>query len=278
MTTIYDFLPHQLLSSIAKRFSCSQWSWFKNRFIRWFCKHYGVNLADSIIQNPTEFASFHDFFTRELRPGARPIAQGERSIASPADGILSARGVIHQHTLVQAKGRYYSLPQLLTDEEWASKFSDGAYYTVYLSPKDYHRVHMPLAGSLQSMRYIPGRLFPVNSQSTQRVDRLFVRNERVICYFQTEFGPMAVILVGALMVGQMATTWHAAINGKRPGQIQDWHYDGKQTFAKGDEMGHFTMGSTVIVLLPSAKLDWSASLESAGVPTKMGEAVADFSD
>lgn len=278
MTTIYDFLPHQLLSSIANRFARTQNPLIKNRFIRWFHKHYQVDLADSIIQDPAEFASFHDFFTRELHPGVRPIAPGEQTVVSPADGILSARGLIREHTMVQAKGRHYSLAQLLADEGWASKFSDGAYFTVYLSPKDYHRVHMPLAGSLQSMRYIPGRLFPVNSQSTRRVDRLFVRNERVICYFQTEFGPMAVILVGALLVGQMGTVWHKTINSVRPNKIQDWHYDAKKELAKGEEMGHFTMGSTAIVLLPSAKLRWSESTGSTSVPVRMGEAVADFLD
>lgn len=276
MTTIYDFLPHQLLSSIARRFAHSQKPLVKNRFIQWFHQHYGVDLTDSIIQNPSEFASFHDFFTRELRPGARPIAEGASTIASPADGILSARGLIRERTMIQAKGRHYSLPQLLADERWAEKFESGAYFTVYLSPRDYHRVHMPLAGSLQSMRYIPGRLFPVNSQSTRRVDRLFVRNERVICYFQTEFGPMAIVLVGALLVGQMGTVWHQHINSKRPNTIQDWHYDAKRKFAKGDEMGHFTMGSTVIVLLPSAKLNWSAAELTKGLPVRMGQAVAGF--
>jgi phosphatidylserine decarboxylase len=276
MTTRYDFLPHQLLSSMAGYFSRSQKPFIKNHFIQWFCEHYGVDLSDSIIQNPTEFASFQDFFSRALRPGARPIAPGANTIVSPADGILSSQGEIREHALVQAKGQYYSLPQLLADENWAAKFAEGAYYTVYLSPKDYHRVHMPLAGSLLSMRYIPGRLFPVNNQSARRVDRLFVRNERLICYFRTDFGPIAVILVGALLVGQMSTVWQKTINSNRPNKIQDWHYDGKQEFEKGDEIGRFTMGSTVIVLLPSVKMIGCESIQSKGASVKMGQALADF--
>ena len=278
MTTIYDFLPHQLLSSIAGHFSRSQNPFIKNRLIQWFCEHYGVSLADSAIQNPTAFSSFDDFFTRELRPGVRPIASGANTVVSPADGILSARGEIRERTLVQAKGQYYSLPQLLADENWAAQFAEGAYYTVYLSPKDYHRVHMPLAGSLLSMRYIPGRLFPVNKQSARRVDRLFVRNERLICYFQTDFGPMAVILVGALLVGQMSTVWHEKINSNRLNKIQDWHYDGKRQFEKGDEMGRFTMGSTVIVLLPSVKMTQCESIQSKGASVKMGQALVAIPD
>jgi phosphatidylserine decarboxylase len=247
----------------------------KNRFIRWFHQHYNVDLADAIIQEPEAFASFHDFFTRELRPGTRPVAPGEKVVISPADGVLSARGEIRERTMVQAKGRYYSLPQLLADESWAAKFAQGAYYTVYLSPRDYHRVHMPLTGSLLSMRYVPGRLFPVNKQSTRRVDRLFVRNERVICYFQTEMGPMAVIFVGALLVGQMSTVWQPVINASRPHKIQDWHYDGRRQFAKGEEIGHFTMGSTVIVLLPSAP-HWEMGPETRSVAVSMGQTVADL--
>ncbi len=262
---------------MAGRLSCSQKPFIKNRLIRWFCRRYEVSLADAIIQSPTQFASFHDFFTRELRAGSRPIAPGLNTIISPADGILSARGEIRERTLVQAKGRYYSLPQLLSDEAWAAKFAEGAYYTVYLSPKDYHRVHMPLAGSLLSMRYIPGRLFPVNKQSTRQVDRLFVRNERVICYFETDVGPMAVILVGAFLVGQVSTVWQKTINSKRSNKIQDWHYDGRRQFEKGDEMGRFTMGSTVIVLLSSSKVNGcDFTDQSTGVSVNMGQRVADF--
>lgn len=274
MTTIYDFLPHQLLSTMVNKLACSQHPLIKTRFIDWFYHHYNVDLTDAIIQDSKAFASFHDFFTRELRPGTRPIAAGESVVVSPADGVLSACGAIRERTLVQAKGRYYSLPQLLADPDWAEKFANGAYFTVYLSPRDYHRVHMPLAGSLLSMRYIPGRLFPVNKKSTHRVDQLFVRNERVICYFETAKGPMAVIFVGALLVGQMSMIWQPVINSPRPHKIQDWHYAGRRSFAKGDEIGHFTIGSTVIVLLPSAP-DWQLPIADAdSIKIKMGQAVA----
>ena len=273
MTTIYDFLPHQLLSSIANRLARTQKPFIKNPFIQWFSGHYGVDMTDAVIQDPTEFACFHDFFTRELRPGARPIVPGQRSIASPADGVISAKGAIKKNTLLQAKGRYYSLRQLLTDESWAAQFEQGSFFTVYLSPKDYHRVHMPLAGSLLSMRYIPGRLFPVNAKSTRKVDQLFTRNERLVCYFQTEFGPMAVVFVGALLVGQMGTTWHGTVNARRENKIQDWHYDGKRHFEKGDEIGHFSMGSTAIVLLPSANLQWG---DESPTTVQMGQGVAEF--
>jgi phosphatidylserine decarboxylase len=276
MTTIYDFLPHQLLSSIARKLARCQNVWIKNRLIRWFQKQYNVDLADAMIQNPEVFRSFHDFFTRELRPGTRSIAAGEGCVVSPADGVLSAYGEIHDRTLVQAKGRYYALSQLLMDEHESTKFANGSYYTVYLSPRDYHRVHMPLAGSLVSMRYVPGRLFPVNRQSTQRVNQLFARNERMICYFETAVGPMAVIFVGALLVGQMSVVWEPSMVKSRSAKTRDWHYDGRRRFEKGEEIGHFTMGSTVIVLLPAAPSRWEISDDLNGVSVKVGQAMADF--
>ena len=276
MTTIYDFLPHHLLSSLAGKLARCKQKGLKNTLIRSFCQHYGVDLTESMIEDPTAFASFNDFFTRQLKAGVRPIGGDELTVVSPADGQLVAKGVVRERSLLQAKGRYYTLPQLLGDEVWADKFLNASYFTVYLSPRDYHRVHMPLAGNLLSMRYVPGRLFPVNEKSTRQVDRLFARNERVISYFQTPQGPMAVILVGALLVGQMSTVWQPEINSKHPNSIRDWHYDGQMHMDRGAEMGHFSMGSTAIVLLPTSNLNWGDEIGENSTSVKMGQSLAEM--
>ncbi|MFK7976596.1 MAG: archaetidylserine decarboxylase, partial [Halioglobus sp.] len=220
----------------------------------------------------TQYASFNEFFTRPLRDGARPIADAE--VVCPADGAISQMGTINEGLLLQAKGRYYTVEELLGgDAERAAEFDRGEFATVYLSPKDYHRVHMPLAGRLTGTTYIPGKLFSVNGTTAENVDRLFARNERLVCYFDTDLGPVAVILVGAMIVAGIETVWDGQIAPplKRP---QFKHFlDAPEPvkLEKGEEMGRFKLGSTVILLFPEGSMRWDERYES-GVATVMGEA------
>ncbi len=240
---------------------------FKNTLIRKFIDLYKVDMDEALETNPVRYRSFNDFFTRALHPNARPVNEDENSIVSPADGILSQAGDIENGAIFQAKGHDYSLLELLGgDLVWSRRFEEGSFATIYLSPRDYHRVHMPFTGTLQKMIHVPGRLFSVNDTTTRRVPGLFARNERVVCLFETELGPMAVILVGALFVASIETVWAGTITPVSR-QVRRWEYpptppDEPVRLEKGEEMGRFNMGSTVILLFGKDVLDWLEEFEA----------------
>ena len=271
---VQHWLPHHLVCKFAGLMAFCKISWIKNYLIRDFMRRYGVSLVETKINSVEQFIHFNDFFTRQLKSDARPIAGGN-SIASPCDGTISQIGHIAKKTLVQAKGHTYRLEKLLTNPELAYSFENGLYTTIYLSPKDYHRVHMPITGTLTQMIYVPGDLFSVNQLTAQHVPDLFARNERVICIFETAVGPMAIILVGAMIVGSIATTWAGTVPPHQP-TLTTWNYtkstDQHITLEKGEEMGLFHLGSTVIVLFSSQVKNWTHTY-AAGNTVQMGQAL-----
>lgn len=271
-------LPHYLLSRVMGWFGNCRCRWFKNIFIRTFVRIYHVDMSCAIDPKPESYASFNDFFSRKLRSNARPIADGPSVIVSPVDGTISQIGVIDHKHLLQAKGFHYSLATLLAnDTEATNAFVGGNFATLYLAPHNYHRVHMPLTGVLQKMIYVPGELFSVNPNTVANVNNLFARNERVITLFETEIGMMAVILVGAMIVGSMETVWHGKITPPHGGDIQRWDYSDQQIkIARGEEVGLFKMGSTAIVLFPQNCMAWTpAALPGSEVNMgiKLGEII-----
>ena len=240
-------------------------AWLKNALIKAFINSYGISLKDAEIEKPEEYAHFNAFFTRALKNDARPLAKSR--FVMPADGELSQRGSIAEGAMIQAKGRYYTAMALLGgDSEAAEAFHHGSFATIYLSPRDYHRIHMPTTGTLRRTCYVPGDLFAVNKSTAQTVDQLFARNERLVCYFDTADGPLAVVLVGAIIVAGIETVW-GGVEAPSPNDIREtiWSGDDAPTFAAGDEIGRFFLGSTVIVLA-STTLDWA---EQAGAAVRV---------
>ncbi|MBZ2168536.1 archaetidylserine decarboxylase [Marinobacter sp. F4216] len=245
----------------------------KNRVIKWFIGRYGVDMSEAREPDPTAYPSFNAFFTRELKPGIRPIAEGEKTMACPVDGAISQLGEITNDRVFQAKGQSFGLTELLGgDEKRAEPFAEGVFSTIYLSPKDYHRIHMPMAGKLREMVYIPGKLFSVNPVTAENVPNLFARNERVACIFDTEAGPMAMVLVGAMIVGSVETVWSGVV-APGDGQLTATRYEGDEarSFEKGEEMGRFRLGSTVVLVMPKGSVNWNENL-SAGGSVRLGEA------
>ncbi|WP_449284899.1 archaetidylserine decarboxylase [Marinobacter sp. PE14] len=245
----------------------------KNRVIKWFIGRYGVDMSEAAEPNPEAYATFNDFFTRELKPGIRPLADGEKTLVSPVDGAISQLGQVTGDRVFQAKGQSFSLSELLGGEEaTTAPFADGEFSTIYLSPKDYHRIHMPMAGTLRQMIHVPGKLFSVNPVTAENVPNLFARNERVACIFDTDSGPMALVLVGAMIVGSVETRWAGVVV---PGskQVTSTRYEGEQaiSFEKGEEMGRFRLGSTVIMVMPKGSVSWNSD-QVAGKAVRMGEA------
>ncbi|WP_430415057.1 archaetidylserine decarboxylase [Marinobacter adhaerens] len=245
----------------------------KNRVIKWFIDRYGVDMSEAAEPNPEAYATFNDFFTRELKPGIRPLADGEKTLVSPVDGAISQLGQVTGDRVFQAKGQSFSLSELLGGEEaTTAPFADGEFSTIYLSPKDYHRIHMPMAGTLRQMIHVPGKLFSVNPVTAENVPNLFARNERVVCIFDTASGPMALVLVGAMIVGSVETRWAGVVvPGSR--QVTSTRYEGEQaiSFDKGEEMGRFRLGSTVIMVMPKGSVSWNSD-QVAGKTVRMGEA------
>jgi phosphatidylserine decarboxylase len=248
-------LPQRLLSrGMGKLAQCRRPQWLKDWAIKKFIAHYGVNLSEAAQDDYQQYACFNDFFTRKLLSPLRPIDADPYAIVSPADGCISEIGKIHQDKLLQAKGHYYSLQHLLGGNTQEAKvFENGAFATIYLSPKDYHRVHLPLGGHFVKKVHIPGKLFSVNSRTARVVPSLFARNERIITFFETAHGKMAVILVGAMIVGHIVIT------------AQE-----KNVLEKGEELGYFQLGSTVIILFESNQIRWNTALK-AGISVKMGQ-------
>jgi len=242
--------------------------------IRWFVGHYGVDMAEAANPDISAYKTFNEFFTRALKPGARPLDAAY--YICPVDGSISQFGPIRHDQILQAKAHDYSTLALVGgDAGLSSQFHDGSFATLYLSPRDYHRVHMPCAGRLTRMIYVPGALFSVNPTTALGVPNLFARNERAVCVFEGERGPFVLTLVGATIVGSMETVWHGVINPKRPGEVREWDYRDKSiTFAKGEEMGRFSLGSTVVLLFPQqARLEFNPAW-APGRTIRLGEAMA----
>jgi len=268
-------LPQHLLSQSIGWLADSHLPWLKNAFIRIFITMYHVNLREAIVEDPSAYPTFNDFFTRHLKPELRPIAPSPQAIATPADGTLSQCGRIQQDQLLQAKQFYFDLPTLLgNDVTDAQTFLNGYFATIYLAPHNYHRVHMPITGKLIKTVYVPGKLFSVNRMTSELIPQLYSRNERLICYFQTEVGTMAVILVGAMIVGSIQTVWMDDPVRATHVQTEPAPYD--FILNKGAELGLFKMGSTVIVLFPQDTIQWSPTLQSSQL-VHMGEELGHFS-
>ncbi|WP_392384375.1 archaetidylserine decarboxylase [Marinomonas primoryensis] len=263
--------PQKTLSRTIGCIAECENTWVKNTFISQFVKKYQVEMSEAVNSDPLSYHNFNDFFTRAIRSELRPICEQENSIACPADGAVSQLGEIEHGTLLQAKGHTYSLTSLLGgDASLSNQFLGGSFATVYLSPKDYHRVHMPLTGKLTKMIHIPGKLFSVNKVTAEQIPSVFARNERTVCIFDTEAGPMAVILVGAMIVASIETTWAGQVTPFNK-NVVTWDYSelNKIEIKKGEEMGRFKLGSTAIVLFGKGAVKWEESIQ-AETPTKMG--------
>ena len=263
-------LPKKLVTQLAGLFASAELGGVTQAAISLFVAHYGVDMSEAAEPDITRYASFNDFFTRALRAGARPLADAD--YVCPVDGAISQFGAIERDQIFQAKRHHYSTCALLAgDAALAAEFENGQFATIYLSPKDYHRIHMPCAGRLLRMVYVPGDLFSVNPTTVRGVPGLFARNERVVSLFDTARGPFVLVLVGATIVGSMATVWHGVVNPPRPGEIKRWDYASQPVeLAKGAEMGRFLLGSTVVLLWPKSTLKFNPDWAPGGA-VRMGQ-------
>lgn len=268
--TVQKLIPQHLLSRTAGVLAASEQPWIRGPFIRTFARAYGVNMAEAERGELSDYRSFNDFFTRALKPEARPIEGGEHTLVCPADGTVSQVGTITNGELLQAKGIRYSF-EALADSCAAETFEGGSFLTVYLSPKDYHRVHVPAAGTLKRTVAIPGALFSVNSATEAEVEGLFARNERLVAEFDTPHGKMLVIMVGALIVASIETLWEGPASPYRE-KSQHTH---EMAFEKGGEMGRFLLGSTVILAFEKGRIQLDPSL-APGVSVRMGQRIGEI--
>lgn len=264
---------HTLSRTVGMLADCKQ-PQIKDAFIKWFINRYQVNMAEAAKENPSDFPCFNDFFTRELKPGLRPIADANDQVSCPVDGAISQLGDINHGQIFQAKGQDYSLTDLLGgDIARAKPFMGGKFATIYLAPKDYHRIHMPLSGTLREMIYVPGKLFSVNPVTAEKVPGLFARNERLVAIFDTEFGPMAMVLVGAMIVAAIETVWSGQVAPPvRKLKVTEYPAEPSNpiTLNKGDEMGRFKLGSTVVLAFPENMVEFTEELK-AGSVVRMGQ-------
>jgi len=267
-------MPKLALTVLAGMFANAKLGGLTSAVIRRFVSRYGVNMQEAANPNIASYASFNEFFTRPLREGARPLAVAD--FVCPVDGSISQFGNIEHGNIYQAKGHSYTTTALVGgDAQLAAQFAEGSFSTLYLSPRDYHRIHMPCAGRLRRMIHVPGQLFSVNPTTARGVPGLFARNERVVCVFDGEYGSFVLALVGATIVGSVATVWHGVVNPPRPGTLREWHYDGQEiALQKGQEMGRFLLGSTVVMLFPKATLSFNREW-SPERAIRMGEAMGD---
>ncbi len=275
-------LPHKIISLIARLCANCKIVWVKNYLISDFLTRYNVNMQEAIETNPLAYDCYNSFFTRELKAELRPIDAGSNSVVSPADGLIAQIGNIQQQNIIQAKGHNYSVLDLLGgDTINAANFNNGSFATIYLAPHDYHRVHMPLTGRLTQMQYIPGKLFSVNTHAAENIPNLFARNERVVTMYETNAGKMAVILVGAMIVGSIETIWAGTICPPHFTSINTWQYENNDfqhiEIAKGAEMGRFKLGSTVIVLFEQNSVVWEQTARINGL-VKIGQKIGNFSN
>lgn len=272
---LQHLLPKRQLTSVAGHIASARGGAMTTSLIRWFVNHYGVDMTEAAQPDPASYESFNAFFTRPLKPGVRPLAHA--AFVCPVDGAISQFGKIDDHHILQAKGHRFTTQDLLGgDAKLAERFQHGSFANLYLSPKDYHRLHMPCDGVLERMIYVPGALFSVNPVTARGVPNLFARNERVVCMFTSpEHGPFALVLVGATIVGSIATAWHGVVNAKRRGRIAEWTYEDRSlTLRQGEEMGRFLLGSTIVMLFgPDAiafNPDWAPER-----PVRLGEHMGD---
>jgi len=266
-------MPKAALTRFAGRVASARRGARTTKLIRWFIGRYGVNMAEAANADPAAYASFNEFFTRALKPGARPLAAAEW--VCPVDGAVSQFGNIQVDQIFQAKGHQYSTTALVGgDAALAKPFEGGSFATIYLSPKDYHRIHMPCDGRLTRMIHVPGELFSVNPTTARGVPGLFARNERVVCHVESPHGPFVLVLVGATIVGSMATVWHGVVNPPRSAVVREWTYAADEVVLKqGDEMGRFLLGSTVVLLFPKGCTAFNPAWAPAGA-VRMGELMA----
>jgi len=266
-------MPKLAMTRLAGRIASAEWGALTTWVIEGFISRYKVNMSEAVHEDPAHYKSFNEFFTRPLKEGVRPLASS--TWVCPVDGAISQCGAIELDQIFQAKGHQYSTRALVGgDAALAAQFQNGQFATLYLSPRDYHRIHMPIAGKLLRMTHVPGDLFSVNPTTARGVPGLFARNERVVCEFETAQGPMVLVLVGATIVGSMATVWHGQVNPPRPGIVREWHYDTQNVLLqKGEEMGRFLLGSTVVMLFQQNSIafptDWLSTR-----PLQMGEAMS----
>ncbi|MCL4153647.1 UNVERIFIED_CONTAM: hypothetical protein GTU68_008641 [Idotea baltica] len=273
--TLQKILPKKLITELAGKLAEVRWPPLKNRLISIFQKHYSIDLAEAKIKDPENFSNFNQFFTRELAEGARPIASGENEIVSPADGFVSEFGTLHRESLLQAKDIYYSAPELVANKILGAGLARGNFFTVYLSPSDYHRVHVPVAAELLSITYVPGKLFSVNDTTARSLDGLFTHNERVVAHFKSETFDYALVMVGAMIVGGIETVVTGPI--KRQTKVVELGIGAGRRFATGEEFGRFHLGSTAIMIFPkTAGVGIKKDLET-GSRVRMGEALATLS-
>jgi len=266
-------LPKSALTNFAGRVAGAKAGKYTTGLIRWFVGRYNVNMDEALDPNIANYKTFNEFFTRALRPDARPLA--DAAYICPVDGRISQFGEIEDDQIFQAKGHKFSTTALVGgDAQLAAQFQHGSFANLYLSPRDYHRIHMPIDGKLTRMIYVPGELFSVNPTTARGIPGLFARNERVVCVFDTAYGPFVMTLVGATIVGSMATVWHGVVNPPRHAQVTEWKYDDQNiVLKKGDELGRFLLGSTVVMLFQKDVLKFNPSWQPAG-PVQLGEEMA----
>jgi len=268
-------LPKRRLTGFAGRVARAQGGSKTTRLIRWFVARYGVDMSEAENPDISSYESFNDFFTRPLKPGVRPLADAD--FVCPVDGAISQSGDIDDDHIFQAKGHRFTTTELLGgDADLARQFRDGSFANLYLSPRDYHRVHMPCDGTLTRMIYVPGALFSVNPVTARGVPNLFARNERVVCLFESpDHGQFAMVLVGATIVGSMATVWHGVVNPKRPGKLTEWTYPERDVaLAKGEEMGRYLLGSTIVMLFRPDTITFNPGWAPER-PVRLGETMGD---
>jgi phosphatidylserine decarboxylase len=266
-------IPKQALTLLAGRVAGARGGALTTKLISWFVGRYGVNMGEAANPDLASYATFNEFFTRALKDGARPLAQAD--LICPVDGAISQFGAMQADQIFQAKGHHYSSTALVGgDATLAAQFDGGSFATLYLSPKDYHRIHMPCDGRLTRMIYVPGELFSVNPTTARGVPGLFARNERVVCVFESVQGPFVLVLVGATIVGSMATVWHGVVNPPRSAEVREWRYDDQKIELKqGQEMGRFLLGSTVVMLFPKGPLKFNPAWTAARA-IQLGEVMA----
>ena len=270
-------LPKHLLSRLVGKFAAAEAGGVTTAFIKFFIKKYNVDMSEALYPHPEHYKTFNEFFTRQLKPEVRQIAEGDDVLIQAVDGAVSQFGDIHQDSIFQAKGHNYSLTTLLGGKpELAKPFKNGKFATIYLSPKDYHRIHMPVEGTLTDMVYVPGELFSVNPLTAENVPGLFARNERVIAFFDTPLGKTAMVLVGATIVASIETVWSGTVTPPAGKNVQHWQYESDDEAAvkleKGDEMGRFKLGSTIVVCFEKDQIEFEDM--EAGMTTRLGEVFA----
>lgn len=264
-------LPKHILSRLIAKIANCRLHLIKNFIINLYCKFYPIDMTDAVESNPLNYPTFNDFFIRALKPDARPLASDAKTIISPVDGKIWQIGKIENNLLINAKGRGFTLEQLLADNKDALQFYNGDFAVLYLAPYNYHRIHMPISGKLHHMRYIPGKLFSVNPCITNHIPDVFAKNERAVSVFDTAIGPMALIMVGAIIVGSIETKWEGIITPNKQKELMTWDYDNQNlSFDRGIEIGNFKLGSTVILLYPKNTMKWLESLQQ-DTPVKMGQ-------